>query len=337
VGLAQVLAETTNGQSTFYVPGLAQYSATGWEYFGQDRLGSVRTLLNPAGELTLARNYDPFGNGLAQGGVGSSGFGYTGEQTDASGLVYLRARYYNPVVGRFLTPDTIIPSPTASQAWNRYLYTENNPINYVDPSGHCYGPAAFLRSIPGERMLCENLDLAITIYTHPEATLQQKQQAAGYITLWWVSHSAGVAGLAFWGYSFIPWGGSACTAACADGDCTNEIGTSYRIGQRGIDLVFKHLNDPTLQQEVKVYVNEAGKRANYFARFDGVTRTAIHEVKNVTNLTLSQGFREQAIRYKSIADSAGLELHYWLVNSAPENVVRWLEQQGIIVHIGPPT
>jgi RHS repeat-associated protein len=137
VGLAQVLAETTNGQSKFYVSGLAQYEAGGWQYFGPDRLGSVRTLLNPAGELLLARNYDPFGNVLVQGGVGSSGFGYTGEQVDATGLVYLRARYYSPVVGRFLTADNLIPDPIRSQSWNQYNYVENNPIRYVDPSGRC--------------------------------------------------------------------------------------------------------------------------------------------------------------------------------------------------------
>jgi RHS repeat-associated protein len=118
------------------VPGLAQYEVGGWQYFGQDRLGSVRTLLNPAGELLLARNYDPFGNVLVQGGVGSSGFGYAGEQVDSTGLVYLRARYYHPVVGRFLTPDSIVPNPVGSQGWNGYAYTENNPIRYTDPSGH---------------------------------------------------------------------------------------------------------------------------------------------------------------------------------------------------------
>jgi hypothetical protein len=40
-------------------------------------------------------------------------------------------------VGRFLTPDSLIPNPTASQSWNRYVYVENNPIRFTDPSGHC--------------------------------------------------------------------------------------------------------------------------------------------------------------------------------------------------------
>ena len=93
-GLAQVLIETTSGQSTHYLPGLAQYGGNAWSYYLPDRLGSVRQLTDPSGAVMLARSYDPFGNGLEQVGGGQSVFGYTGEQTDPTGLVYLRARYY---------------------------------------------------------------------------------------------------------------------------------------------------------------------------------------------------------------------------------------------------
>jgi RHS repeat-associated protein len=68
-------------------------------------------------------------------GPGQSGFGYTGEQMDPTGLVFLRARYYDPSVGRFLTPDTIVPDPLRSMGWNQYAYGYNNPIGYADPSG----------------------------------------------------------------------------------------------------------------------------------------------------------------------------------------------------------
>jgi len=53
--------------------------------------------------------------------------------------LHLRARYYNPAVGRFLTADTVIPNPFGSQDWNRYAYVGNNPVVYVDPSGRCRG------------------------------------------------------------------------------------------------------------------------------------------------------------------------------------------------------
>jgi hypothetical protein len=108
--------------------------------------------------------------------------------------------------------------------------------------------------------------------------------------------------------------------------------SSPAIGQAGVNTVMNLLNDPSAQREVSVYVNEAGKRANLFARFDILTVNAIHEVKNVADLSLSQRFMEQALKYKALADASGLELHYWLLNDAPPNVVQWLNSIGVIVH-----
>ena len=48
------------------------------------------------------------------------------------------ARYYNPTIAQFLTPDAVLPSPTDSLSYNRYSYTRNNPINLVDPSGNFF-------------------------------------------------------------------------------------------------------------------------------------------------------------------------------------------------------
>ena len=70
-------------------------------------------------------------------GSGTSAFAFTGEQLDASGLTYLRARYYNAYLNQFIQPDTIVPDPRIPADWNRYAYVRNNPINHTDPSGHC--------------------------------------------------------------------------------------------------------------------------------------------------------------------------------------------------------
>jgi hypothetical protein len=51
-------------------------------------------------------------------------------------LYYYNARYYDPHVGRFIQPDTLVPDPLNPQAWNRFSYCYNNPTSYVDPSGH---------------------------------------------------------------------------------------------------------------------------------------------------------------------------------------------------------
>lgn len=50
--------------------------------------------------------------------------------------MYYNARFYDPSIGRFLTPDAIVPNPTDAQHFNRYAYVTNNPIKYTDPTGH---------------------------------------------------------------------------------------------------------------------------------------------------------------------------------------------------------
>ena len=69
---------------------------------------------------------------------------FTGKKTDdESGLIYFGARYYDPKLGRFITPDTIIQNPYDPQTLNRYSYTSNNPINRVDPDGHSWWKKIF--------------------------------------------------------------------------------------------------------------------------------------------------------------------------------------------------
>jgi RHS repeat-associated protein len=108
---------------------ISQQSGSTAEYFLGDALGSVRQLTDTAGEVTYAASYDPYGVVTQTGGVGQSAYGYTGEQQDASGTVYLRARYYNVNDGRFLTKD-----PSGAER-NLYLYARSNPVNYADPTG----------------------------------------------------------------------------------------------------------------------------------------------------------------------------------------------------------
>jgi RHS repeat-associated protein len=135
LGLTQVLVTSSGGQSTHFLPGLAQYGSSGWQYFAGDRLGSVRQVIDPAGALNLAQGFDPFGNLFEQTGAGQSIFGYAGEQMDPTGLVFLRARHYDPVVGRFFTPDPFPGLPTLPGTLHPYNYGLNNPILYTDPSG----------------------------------------------------------------------------------------------------------------------------------------------------------------------------------------------------------
>ena len=70
----------------------------------------------------------------------STDFTYTGQKVDGTGLMYYRSRYYDPVIGQFISPDTIVPDAGSVFDYNRYLYVRANPLNANDPSGHCPVP-----------------------------------------------------------------------------------------------------------------------------------------------------------------------------------------------------
>jgi len=55
-----------------------------------------------------------------------------------SGLMDYRARMYDPLLGRFIQPDTIVPNPADPQSWNRYSYVQNGPLVFTDPNGHAH-------------------------------------------------------------------------------------------------------------------------------------------------------------------------------------------------------
>ena len=111
-------------------------SSGGTIVYHSDGLGSVRALSDGAGLVVQAYRYDEYGMTMVSEGSIEQPFRYTGEQTDETGLVYLRARYYDAQTGRFLGRDPIVPSYRDPRSINRYAYARNSPASLVDPSGH---------------------------------------------------------------------------------------------------------------------------------------------------------------------------------------------------------
>jgi len=89
-----------------------------------------------AGAVTDTYEYDAFGNMLAKTGATPNAYLYRGERYDADlKLYYLRARWYNPVTGRFMTRDPYSGSAYDPASLHRYNYARSNPSNFLDPSG----------------------------------------------------------------------------------------------------------------------------------------------------------------------------------------------------------
>lgn len=79
---------------------------------------------------------DEFGVSTQTSGSSGQPFGYTGEQRDGeTGFVYLRARLYDPQIGRFVQRDPFAGMAGDPLSLHRYAYVQNNPVNYIDPSG----------------------------------------------------------------------------------------------------------------------------------------------------------------------------------------------------------
>lgn len=129
------LPEIISDGTTSYLHAPLQTTSTGAaSSIGlEDALGSVRHQSSPAGSVAASLDYTPFGQPASS--TLASPFGYTGEWTDPTGHVYLRARVYQPTTGRFLTRDPIQPNHLGTQGWNHYTYTSNNPVTLADPSG----------------------------------------------------------------------------------------------------------------------------------------------------------------------------------------------------------
>jgi RHS repeat-associated protein len=139
VGLTQALSDGTN--TYIYGNGrIAQAAGANTEYILGDALGSVRQLTDASGAITYAGAYDPYSVVTSTSGLSQSPYAFTGEYYgDSTQLLYLRARHYAPSTGRFLTRDTWMGEYNRPLSLNRWNYVGGNPVNVVDPSGHCYG------------------------------------------------------------------------------------------------------------------------------------------------------------------------------------------------------
>jgi len=149
------IKKTSSGVSTYYISPLfevtgsdvtryyyfngqrvAMYKAGTLTYLHSDHLGStvltMDTSLNPTGD----QRYYAYGRQRNIGTVATD-HQFTGQKVDSSGLYYYNARYYDPTLGTFLSPDTIVPDANSLLAYNRYMYAFGNPLKYNDPSGHC--------------------------------------------------------------------------------------------------------------------------------------------------------------------------------------------------------
>lgn len=142
--LSNVLAETNGSPNiaAYYVYGLGLISkilpdGTAF-YYHYDSRGSTVALTDANQDITDAYSYNSFGTLASSSGSTMNPFKYVGKYgviDEGNGLDYIRARYYAPELGRFITKDPLIGKDRDSQSLNRYVYALNNPLRLIDISG----------------------------------------------------------------------------------------------------------------------------------------------------------------------------------------------------------
>lgn len=139
----QAVVEITNGQPEPLLSGLdvdeviARYSQSGRTTYLQDALNSVIARTNDDASVEGFYSYSPYGETQVLGPDGGNSIRYTGREHDDTGLYYYRARYFDPVLKRFLSEDPI----GVAGGLNLYGYVGGDPVNLIDPTGNastCY-------------------------------------------------------------------------------------------------------------------------------------------------------------------------------------------------------
>lgn len=222
---------------------IKQGSASSVYFIHRDYLGSILQIADVQGKIVEENNFDAWGcrrNPSTQKAYASGaapklllGRGYTGhEHLDMFGVINMNARLYDPMLGRFLSPDPYVQMLDFTQAFNRYSYGLNNPFTYIDPSGE------FAWFIP--------VIIGAVIGTYSGGVIANEGQ---YNPIKWDYSSGktwgfmlggavvgGISGYAGWGIagSGIP---MANTAALATSSLINSVGTwAYTGGQTPISI-----------------------------------------------------------------------------------------------------
>jgi RHS repeat-associated protein len=125
-GLAAVYVKSGNTATAYYIE--------------TDHLGSIIRAYDYIGNTKFSAAYDAWGNQTVSTNAIGLTRGYTGhEHWNQFGLIDMNGRFYDPLLGRFLSPDPYVQAPENPQNYNRYAYCLNNPLKYTDPSGEYFG------------------------------------------------------------------------------------------------------------------------------------------------------------------------------------------------------
>ncbi len=276
-GINLIAAENGSGVRSYYL------------YNGH---GDVVKLANSSGDAIKSYDYDAFGNEKNIDNNDTNVFRYAGEYFDKeTGTIYLRARYYNPEIGRFITEDSYWGEDSDPLMLNLYTYCYNDPVNRIDPSGHVAPLIAAALIYLGETAL----------ETIPDVLIDMLLEGDSFV--WWKS------ALGNYGTNVIPGLGEAKKAVKAA-----KLAKKY--GPEVVEYLTKHGSDITSN------ISQIIKIADRYGT-DGIARYMKVMAKTATKGNYADLFMEvyQNLpigfqihhtlpqKYESIMAKAGINIH----------------------------
>ena len=230
-------------------------------YYHYDGLGSTRALTGQSGIVTDTYHYDAFGNLLDKSGVTVNTHLYTGEFFDSHlGFYYLRARYMNPSIGRFVTMDSFSGWKRDPYSLHKYLYAHANPVNMVDLSGRMstYSEITVAGSIIGAMS---------GIYVYHITHAPEERDALGYVT--WGAGGSLIGGLLAYGAYYIYLAPAANVAPQA-GETLESLAARLEANANRVLAKLESVSHPN---------------AHFFSRHGAQTTLAQQQVRATTGMT----------------------------------------------------
>ena len=204
-GLVGIYVKPSNSNGTMY------YATT-------DHLGSLLRLYNADGTQTYAASYDAWGKQTITKNTFNLRRGYCQhEHWNEFGLIDMNGRFYDPVLGRFLSPDPYVQDAANPQNFNRYSYCMNNPLKYTDPSGE-FWHIVIGAVIGGVANLVANWNNCDGFWQY--ATAFTAGAGAGALTA-----ATGGAGASIWAVGGVAAAGGAAT--CATNSIIAQTGNNF--------------------------------------------------------------------------------------------------------------
>ncbi|HRK67137.1 MAG TPA: RHS repeat-associated core domain-containing protein, partial [Hyphomonas sp.] len=253
---------------------LARIAGSTVTWLHHDHLGSAVAGTNSAGTVVWRESEQPFGEDWQSAAANDNQAGYTGHVEDAAtGLTYMQARYYDPVIGRFLSIDPVGFSPARPDMFNRYAYAGNDPVNMIDPDGaeHC---AVICTMRGGPIPLATSDGDVYGSYNHEGAVL-----GTGLVTSAYAGYAGTIAvtgcvagGCLGMAAAALPQRVSAAYKIAAEGGkhagfLRNYSSKSIRELERGIKNISKEISSHYSKiKNPEKYVSEWGKRSDQYKK-----------------------------------------------------------------------